>query len=253
MIYFSYNIIGYMYDVGSFTYYSDKSKFSEEERRYIVEKKSKKRFIFILGLLIVAIIAAIGVGSKMSNRTIDFPYSLEGGKLVVNSLFQASVENPDCKNEIGENTASMEIINQSDEYCEEAEISVKMQDGSHFTFKIFDIPAGKSVWAFETGNQSLELDGACRKIECEAVFTEMPAEIEGIGHEENDTAITIRNQSEQNIDNLSVYYHCLFDETYYGGKSYCQTIKSLPADQAVQLQTDECYMGTAEVVKIVKE
>lgn len=218
-----------------------------------MEKKRKKIFIFIFVLLVVAVVAAIGIGSKMSQKASEFPYELEGGKLVVNSLFQASIENPDCNNEIGENTASLEIVNQSEEYCEQAEISVKMQDGSQYAFKIFDVPAGKSVWAFETENQSLELDGACRKIECEAVFTEMPAEIEGVEHDENDTVITICNQSEQNIDNLSVYYHCLFDEAYYGGKSYCKNIKSLPAGQAVQLQTDECYMGTAEVVKIVKE
>ena len=242
-----------MYDVGSFAYYSDKSKFTAEERRYIVEKKSKKRFIFILGFLIVAIIAAVGVGSKMSNRTIDFPYPLEGGKLVVNSLFQASIENPDCNNEIGENTASLEIVNQSDEYCDEAEISVKMQDGSQYTFKIFDVPAGKSVWAFDLGNQTLAQEGQCKKIDSTATFAEMPEVPEGIEYETNDTVITIRNQSEQNIENLSMYYHCLFDEAYYGGKSYCKNIKSLPAGQAVQLQTDECYMGTAEVVKIVKE
>ncbi len=218
-----------------------------------MEKKSKKTLIFILVLLVVAVVAAIGIGSKMSQKAIEFPYELEGGKLVVNSLFQASIENPDCNNEIGENTASLEIVNQSDEYCDEAEISVKMQDGSQYTFKIFDVPAGKSVWTFDLGNQTLAQDGQCKKIDSTATFAEMPGVPDGIEYEANDTVITIRNRSEQNIDNLSMYYHCLFDEVYYGGKSYCKNIKSLPAGQAVQLQTDECYMGTAEVVKIVKE
>lgn len=216
-----------------------------------MEKKSKKIFIFVL--LVVAVVVAIGIGSKMSQKTIEFPYELEGGKLVVNSLFQASIENPDCNNEIGENTASLEIVNQSDDYCDEAEISVKMQDGSQYTFKIFDVPAGKSVWAFDLGNQTLAQEGQCKKIDSTATFAEMPSVPDGIEYEVNDTVITIRNVSEQNINNLTVYYHCLFDEAYYGGKSYSQSIESLPAGQVIQLQTDECYMGTAEVVNIVKE
>lgn len=246
-------IIGYMYHAGNFTQKTDKSKFTAVERWCNLSTKRMKSLILILVVLVVVIAAALGIANKVSNRSIEFPYSLEGGKLVVNSLFQASVENPDCNNEIGENIASLEIINQSEKYCEEAEFSVKMKDGSEYTFKISDIPAGKSVWAFDLGNQPLALDGQCVKINCDASFDGKTEPLETVEYEVNDTVITIRNVSEQNIDNLSVYYHCLFDEAYYGGKSYCQSIKSLPAGQEIQLQTDECYMGVAEVVNIVKE
>lgn len=216
-------------------------------------KKNKKSLIIVLVLLIVVVAIAIGIGKGFNNRAIDFPYSLKGGKLVVNSLFQASVANPDCNNEIGDNTAALEIVNESGKYCEEAEFSVKMEDGSQFAFKISDIPAGKTVWAFDLENQSVIQEGQCVKIDCKAKFTGETALLEDISYEVNDTVITVRNLTDHDLENVSVYYHCLFDEAYYGGTSYWQRIENLPANKTIQLQTDECYLGIAEVVNIVKE
>lgn len=228
-------------------------------------RKNKKLFVVLFGVLLVLIVIAFGLGRKETTdskgeskvpkeeETISFPYSLEKGKLIINSLFQASVQNPDCNDEIGEDIASLEIINKSEEYCEEAEINLEMQDGTKYKFKIFDIPAGKTLWAFELDNKSYTLDNACVKVKCKAVFDKESEISENIEYFVNDTAITIRNLTDVEMNKVSVYYHCLFEEAYYGGKSYCQTIESLPANGETSIEADECYMGAAEVVRIVEE
>lgn len=187
---------------------------------------------------------------KKEKIEIEFPYELEEGKLLVNSLFQSSVENPDCGNEIGEDIASLEIINQSEEFCVTAEIYVTMQDGTELSFHATNIPAGKKVWAFALDNQTIDQESVCEKIESTAEFGEASLLETQVEYKVEDTTITIQNITESEITDLSVYCHCLFDDAYFGGLTYCYPVESLPAGESVIIEADDCYMGTAEVVLI---
>lgn len=184
---------------------------------------------------------------------VEFPYELENGKLLVNSLFQASIENPDCDNEIGEDIASLEIENQSEEFCTAVNVQVTMQDGSELSFSATNIPAGKKVWVFSTDNQSIAQENICEKIECTAEFGENSMMEDQVQYSVEDTTITIQNITDSEITDLSVYCHCLFEEAYFGGVSYCYSVEKLPAGGSVTMDADDCYMGTAEVVLIKKE
>lgn len=135
---------------------------------------------------------------------VEFPYELENGKLLVNSLFQASIENPDCDNEIGEDIASLEIENQSEEFCTEVNVQVTMQDGSELSFSATNIPAGKKVWVFSTDNQSIAQENICEKIECTAEFGENSMMEDQVQYSVEDTTITIQNITDSEITDLSV-------------------------------------------------
>ena len=184
---------------------------------------------------------------------ISFPYEMENGKLIVNSLFQSSVENPDCNNEIEENIASLEIMNQSDEFCPSAEFQVFLQDGREIVFRARDIPPGKKIWAFAVDNQTIEQSDICEKIEGTVEFDQKSMMENQVMVCVEDTAITVQNLTENEIPGLTVWCHCLFEDTYYGGITYGYTMESLPAGGSVTIEADDCYMGTAEVVRISQE
>lgn len=190
--------------------------------------------------------------TETEKTEMEFPYELEEGKLLVNSLFQSSIENPDCGNEIGEDIASVEIINQSEEFCVAAEIDVTMQDGTELTFHATNIPAGKTGWAFALDNQTIAQESVCEKIESTAEFGEASVLEDEVVYTVEDTTITIQNITENEITDLSVYCHCLFEDVYFGGLTYCYPVESLSAGESVVIEADDCYMGTAEVVCIRK-
>lgn len=183
---------------------------------------------------------------------IEFPYELEDGKLIVNSLFQSSIENPDCENEIGEDIASLEIENQSEEFCTFAEIKVTMEDDIEISFTATNIPAGKKVLAFAVDNQSIDQESNCKTIESNAEFGTASMMEGQISWSVEDTTITIQNLTDSEITDLVVGYHCLFEDAYFGGLTYSHPLQSLAAGESIILEADECYMGTAEVVSIVK-
>ena len=206
-----------------------------------------------MGDVVSNAVASTDTVEAEENNSIEFPYELENGKLLVKSLFQASVENPDCSNEIGEDIASLEITNQSEEFCTEAAVKVVMQDGTELSFMATNIPAGKTVWAFSTSNQSVAQEDVCRTIECTAEFGENTMMEDRVQCSVEDTTITVLNLTNEELNDLSIYCHCLFEDAYFGGVTYCYPVENLPAGESVTIEADDCYMGTAEVVSIKKD
>lgn len=198
-------------------------------------------------------------GEQQSEETeagMTFPYELEGGKLAVQSIFQSSIENPDCGNELAEDIASLELTNQSDEFCITAEVTVTMQDGMKLSFTATNIPSGKTIWAFASDNTSISLDNIRNEIdeiEVSAQFGEASLMEDQVSVAVDNTTITIQNLTEEEITNLTVGCHCLFDEVYFGGLTYNYPVESIAAGESVTIEADDCYMGTAEVVSITRD
>lgn len=181
----------------------------------------------------------------------EFPYELDDGKLVVNSLFQSSVANPDYNNEDGEDIATLEIVNQSEEYLSSATITVTLEDGSVLNFSISGMPSGAKVWAFETGNNSIATDINCESIECDSQYSvDDQLMSDQIAVEIDNTSVTLTNLTEGDLTDLVVYCHCLFDGMYFGGLTYGYPVESVPAGGTAVIEADDCYLGSAEVVCI---
>lgn len=193
-----------------------------------------------------------GSTEEQKESAIELPCELENGKLLVQSLFQSSVENPDAGNEIGEDIGSLEILNQSEEYCISAEIKVTVEDGTEIVFTATDIPAGKTAWVFAPDNQSISQDSVCQKIEGTAQFGQTSLMEDQVMYSVEDTTITLQNLTENDLTDLSVYCHCLFEDVYFGGRTYCYPVELLPAGGTAVVEAADCFMGTAEVVAIRK-
>ena len=185
---------------------------------------------------------------------IEFPYELEGGKLTVNSLFQSSIENPDCSNEYADNVATLEVENTSDEFLQEAKITITLNDETKIPIVITNLPAGKAVWAFATDNTAVELNSVCMEIACDAIFKkEMSVLSDIVSYEVNETKVTLHNLSSDNLTDLSICCHCLFDDIYFGGLTYSYDVDELSANDSTTFDADDCYLGSAEVVCITNK
>ena len=247
---------------------------SNKRRKKLIpgrERKEALSKIRIISVVVaVILIAAIAIAAaaytrkagKSGNGKSDpaeeaggdliFPYEFADGKLKVDSLFQYSGLNPDCNNEEGEDIAALEIVNQSDEFCKSAEIEVVMQDGTELVFKAEDIPAGKKIWVFESDNQSVGQDETCEEIRDTSEFGDVSLAEDQVAVSAQDTMITIENLTGEEITDLTVGCHCLFEDTYFGGATYSYPTGTISAGGQVTVDAADCYMGTAEVVWISK-
>lgn len=225
-------------------------------------KKQKLITIVLAVILILLIIWAVNVYRESSKeekvqesqQEITFPYELEDGKLEIESLFQFSGTNPDCEDKDGENIAALNIINRSEQYLSSAEIRINLADGTKLVFKVTDMPAGQSAMIFEKNNKSYDLSENCTSIEDTAEYEETTALMEDkLTIDVQDTTITLTNISDEDLTNLLLHCHCLFDEAYFGGLTYTYPVDSIPVGESVSLQADECYLGEAAVVRISQD
>lgn len=189
---------------------------------------------------------------KTKDAGINFPYALDEGRLIVNSVFPSSVMNPDCNDEYGEDIATLELENNSGEFLKEAIITVKLVDGLEIPFVITNVPDGKKIWAFATDNKSIELEPICELISCEVTYEESMLLMEKeMSYQADETEVTLKNMTEEKLKDISIGCHCLFDDVYYGGLTYYRKIDELKRKESITVAIDECYLGSAELVSVV--
>lgn len=180
-----------------------------------------------------------------------FPYMLEGGKLEITSFFQFSGTNPDAQDVDGENIAAITLRNHSGEQLKCAQITAALTDGREVQFEIKDLPAGKSAMVFSTENESYELSTACESISCTAEFETADVLMsDRCSFRVEETVVTVTNNSAEDMENLTVYCHCILDEECFGGLTYSYPVERIPAGESVTFDASECYLGTAEVVRV---
>lgn len=186
------------------------------------------------------------------NIGIEFPYKLKNDELEIEFLFQYSGINPDCNDEEGENIGAIQLKNSSGQYLKSAELTVIMEDGEKLSFLIEDIPAESTVMAFEIENSEYDEQQTVTEIVAEVEYSEETFMREGTVEVLTDEiGISLRNQSAEKIQNMTVIYHCDMDDIYFGGKSYQKEIEMLGAGESTTVSAEECYFGQAAVVDIM--
>ena len=224
-------------------------------------KKQKCIMIALAVVLIVLLIWAAIVYRESSKekkaeetkeeQQITFPYELEDGKLQIDSLFQFTGTNPDCEDQECEEVGALQLTNVSEEYLASSDITIKFSDGSEMLFLVEDIPAGKSVVAFEIENVMYDDKTEVISITAKTKYSSnVSLKEESVLLNADDIGIAIENISQNALKDVSVKYHCNLNDIYFGGKSYECLVKSLAVGESVLLDTSECYLGEATVVSI---
>ena len=192
-------------------------------------------------------------GCGKAKEDVSFPCQLAENSLSVTSLFQYSGDNPDCGGQAGEEIASLAVTNQSENHLASAKLTAKLADGTKRVFQLADIPAGQTVWVFAQDNGSFTSSNTCKELKCEASFAEEPPLLtEQVAVETEGISVTLTNLTNEDLAGLTVYCHCLFDGTYFGGLTYAYPVDGIPAGESVTIQAEECYLGEAAVVRVTR-
>lgn len=182
---------------------------------------------------------------------VTYPVELEGGRLILENLFEFEGINPDCNYEPGESIASVTLRNTSECYLTEVKLTLLLADGGMIEYLLTDLPAGKTAMAFALDNYQLREDTVCVEAFCSAVWDEDFSGIpDGVTVSAEGTTVTITNNTAQDIPALTVYCRDPFIEEYFGGKAYEYTVNNLFANGQATLEALDCIMGQAEVVRI---
>lgn len=240
-----------------------KNSFDKNDLEVKVKKHMKK--IFILALMSCFMLAACGKGDdgQQENLTLEsaeiteneaknlsLPTELECG-LTVNSMFTYSGFNPDFNGEEGADIGTLEVINTSGKYLERAKIQVCLTDGQIYSFLLEDIPVDSTVYAFNLENISYNDERSVQKIEADASYLEEDDSLEDqILVSVSAMDITLQNQGDDSLKNVTVTYHNVLDGILFGGLSYEQTVEEIEGDSEVTIFAAECWIGQAEVVHI---
>lgn len=185
---------------------------------------------------------------------LEFPYALPGTSMMIESLSQASVPNPDADGSLIDDIACIEVQNNGETYISNVEFTLKMMNDTEFNFKITDLPAGSLVQAFDVNNTVY--DG---KLGCDDVTAENLTEADENQLMENEiqvqvdeTIVTLTNITNDTLENLSVVCHCDLGDSYFGGCSYTYPVDSISAGGSVEIDASDCYLGQASVVRIYR-
>ena len=212
--------------------------------------------LFAVAIAIIYYLQSDKVDSKQSEEEqqaegLAFPYELEDGKISVDSIFQFTGFNPDNENVEGENIAALTVVNQSEQHLASAQFTVKLADGAQLAFEITDLPAGQKAMIFEKENQVYELDDVCEEITDTAEFEDSsPVMADRLSAEVQETAVTLTNNSEEDLTDLLLHCHCVIDDACFGGLTYTYPIESIPAGQSASVDAVDCYLGQAAVVRV---
>lgn len=236
------------------------------------KKTSKKSFLtlscILFGIVLLILLVLLAhhgkteKGQEISDTTekaeekveqsLVFPYKMDKDRLEIESVFQYSGMNPDCKEEEGDEIGAIQVKNCSGQYLESAELTMTTADGQIYHFLVEDLPAGSSAMAFELTNKELPTIVSITQMEGTTSYAEQASAIEdAVSATAGEAGITLKNISAEPMQNLTVIYHCMLDDVYFGGKSYQQQVESLGVGESTTIRADECYLGEAAVVKII--
>ena len=236
-------------------------------KRRSKKKQSKKTIRVIVGIMLIALIILLVIlavhnrslkkqedkkeADKKAVTSLELPYQFDDGKLEMESVFSYAGPNPDNNGEEGDNIAAIQMKNCSDTYLASAQITVTAGDGTKLTYQVEDLPAGKTVTAFEIKNQELPDKLTIHKIDAKTEYSDdVSLHEDALTITTEDMNIGLTNISQEAIQNMTVIYHDVMDDEYFGGKSYQKTIESLAAGESTTVTAEECYIGEAAVAGI---
>lgn len=212
--------------------------------------KNQKKIIISSILVIVCLCGAIYFGlNNFNNKEITFPYIFEDNKLEITNLITFDGPNIDNNNQEGENIAALQLKNISNEYLENLTITLKMENKQEYSFVIEELPANETVLALEVNNKQYDMNNMCKSLSYKSKFNKNEI-VQPLDVTINGAAMLIKNTTSKTYKNITVNYHCLTDEFYFGGKSYSITIPELLSGQEYSYDDSNCWMGTPKVVRI---
>lgn len=180
-----------------------------------------------------------------------FPYALEDGAVLIQSLFRYSGINPDAGDRMAVDVAGLVVTNTSDRHLEAGRIEIRFDGETSEEFLMQDLKPGATAMVFSSSNRSLDQTDSWQAIEAQFSFTDTDVGMEDqISVSVDGTRVTLTNLTQENLQNLNIYCHSTLNGEYFGGKTYCYEVDLLPGGGSVEFDAWDCYLDRAEVVRI---
>lgn len=185
---------------------------------------------------------------------LSVPYLLADG-LELLSISTATVPNPDAGWEMSDETAGIELCNNTGQHITHAEISVTCADGTVFDFVVCDLPAGMTAQVFDTSNTRFDSAVPCVAAACGTLETaegdRMLSTVVSVSV--SGTSVTLTNISGQDTGPLTLScVNGLFGRVF-GGAAYEYPVGSIPAGGSVTVVAADCILGETLPVSIVRD
>lgn len=167
--------------------------------------------------------------------------------LEFNTFSGAYVE--DGKNEEVENVAAILVENRSELFLDKATIKYKYGDETA-TFLVTGLPSKSKCWVMESGK--LELDGKSdfEFEDCVSAFKEDAVIVtDKLLVDTNDNKVTIKNISDQTLNNVCIYYKNTMDDgSFFGGITYMMSFGNLEPDESFAKESGH-YSENSKIVR----
>lgn len=181
----------------------------------------------------------------------EVPCVLEDGKLELKSVFPFTGINLDCGWQEGTNIGTIELTNVSDQHLVQAEVQLVMSDGVTLSFVIQELPAGATVWAFDTNNTSYSESAYCTSVTSTAEFEDASQIMEGtVEIAVSGMDISVTNRGSETLENLQITCHSVLDGVCFGGSVFTYSAASIAPGGTANVLATDCFLDTAAVVRI---
>ncbi|MBQ7923006.1 MAG: hypothetical protein IJ325_10605 [Clostridia bacterium] len=185
-------------------------------------------------------------------ETVSFPFSLSQG-IVLEQFYTSTGYFPeDGTEEDIENVLAVKLTNTSDKTLEYLTFTLNVND-INFKFAATTIPAGKSVYVFNTERFAapgsiISLESA---VEYEIYFNEEPSTLPDIlSCEIQNGSIVVKNISEYDISSdIFIYYKVTADGGYLGGITYRLRVSGgLDAGETYNAYAPHAFIDKTEIM-----
>lgn len=178
----------------------------------------------------------------------QLPYFLEDGMLEIESVFQYSGLNPDASWQNGTNTGAVGLTNRSDVYLKSLDLVIEATDGTQLHFLIYDLPPGKTVWAFDCRNTAYDDSALIQKVYYSAEFSDLEGpDSEQLEITVSGMEVSLKNLTSQTLQNMDMRCHSVVEEIYFGGTSYVYHIEAIAPGETIHIFAADCILGETGV------
>ena len=192
--------------------------------------------------------------SSNKSNTMSLPYTIASTGMKVTNIGKYSgkfVENGSDKSV--SNVLSIVVTNTSNKDLQYGEIKLKA-GGKTATFKLTNIPSGKSVLALEANGMKYSSGAGYKYADATYALTNMPMNSNKVKVSTSDSKVTIKNTSGKDLGTVYVYYKNLDKSgAYLGGITYRVKFDNVKKGGTLSQNTKHFSKSNSKIVMVDTE
>ena len=176
-----------------------------------------------------------------------------GNGLTLQSVLPFSGPNVDGDGTESDRLAAIIVQNNGGMAVGAADITLTCEDGAELHFRVTELPAAGSCYAFELDSAQLSEENRVCAANAEVTLDGSLATDYRVGVTVQNDGFALANMTEETLHNITVHYRTDTGGVYFGGKSYTVTLAELAPGAGEMVTVTECYMGLPSVIAVTAD